>query len=159
VAAAALPPTGPLRVLEIGAGTGGTTAGLLAALGDRASEYWFTDVSPTLVNEARGHLAATRFESFDVEAPPGRQGIPEGGFDLVVAANVLHATRDLAAALQNAAEALAPDGRLLLLESIGQGEAPSGWIDLVFGLTPGWWRFADHDLRPDYPLLSRDGRI
>ena len=48
-AVAAAPPTGPLRVLEIGAGTGGTTQAVLAALDPARTEYWFTDISPTLV--------------------------------------------------------------------------------------------------------------
>ena len=28
------------------------------------------------------------------------------------------------------------------------------WIDLTFGMTDGWWRFTDRELRRDYPLLS-----
>src|SRR5262249_55550301 len=31
---------------------------------------------------------------------------------------------------------------------------PARWIDMVFGLTDGWWRFSDTDLRPMYPLLT-----
>src|SRR5690606_14516092 len=31
------------------------------------------------------------------------------------------------------------------------------WIDITFGLTDGWWRFIDADLRPDYPLLGQQG--
>jgi acyl carrier protein len=27
-------------------------------------------------------------------------------------------------------------------------------LDLIFGLTEGWWKFADLELRPQYPLLS-----
>ena len=38
---------------------------------------------------------------------------------------------------------------LLLLEAVRR----SNWSDLVFGLTPGWWRFADTALRPAHPLL------
>jgi NADPH:quinone reductase-like Zn-dependent oxidoreductase/acyl carrier protein len=34
-------------------------------------------------------------------------------------------------------------------------EKAQSWVDLVFGLTEGWWRFHDFDLRPDYPLLTR----
>ena len=30
------------------------------------------------------------------------------------------------------------------------------WFNLTVGLTDGWWRFADRDLRTDYPTLSRD---
>ena len=38
-----------------------------------------------------------------------------------------------------------------------EGAGGQGWIDLVFGLTEGWWRFADREVRPDYPLPSRAG--
>src|SRR5262249_25769723 len=38
---------------------------------------------------------------------------------------------------------------LLLLE----GTAPVRFVDLIFGLTDGWWRFTDHDLRPSHPLI------
>ena len=32
---------------------------------------------------------------------------------------------------------------------------PQLWTETVFGLTSGWWRFTDRDLRPDQPLLQR----
>ena len=32
--------------------------------------------------------------------------------------------------------------------------APRRWTDVTFGFTEGWWRYADTDLRPDYPLIS-----
>jgi myxalamid-type polyketide synthase MxaB len=63
---------------------------------------------------------------------------------------VLHATADLAQSLQHLHELLAPGGQLILLELT----AKQRWLDLTFGLTEGWWRFADTQLRPDYPLLS-----
>ena len=28
-------------------------------------------------------------------------------------------------------------------------------VDLIFGLTEGWWKFSDHELRPSHPLLGR----
>ena len=46
-----------------------------------------------------------------------------------------------------------PGGLLVLLEVV----KPARWIDLVFGLTEGWWRFSDQALRPSYPLLTFDG--
>jgi NAD(P)-dependent dehydrogenase (short-subunit alcohol dehydrogenase family)/acyl carrier protein len=30
------------------------------------------------------------------------------------------------------------------------------WLDLIFGLTDGWWRFGDVQLRPRHALLSQD---
>jgi len=35
-----------------------------------------------------------------------------------------------------------------------EGISRQRWVDLIFGLTEGWWKFADHGLRPSYPLLS-----
>src|SRR6185312_802397 len=98
---------------------------------------------------------------FDLERPPAGQDVPAGAFDLVMAANVLHATADLGATLDHLLETLAPQGRLLLLETAPPGHKtePAGWIDLVFGLTEGWWRFTDKTLRPDYPLLELDGWV
>ncbi len=29
------------------------------------------------------------------------------------------------------------------------------WIDLTFGLTDGWWKFTDKDIRSSYPLLNQ----
>ncbi|WP_456303956.1 SDR family NAD(P)-dependent oxidoreductase [Falsiroseomonas stagni] len=159
LAEAAAPPTGRLRVLEIGAGTGATAAAVLAALDPDRVEYWFTDIGRSLVERARGRIPAQRFAVLDIEDDPLAQGLPAAGFDLVIAANVLHATRDLEAALRHVARVLAPDGRLLLLETDPEGlpgdPTPGGWVDLVFGLTEGWWRFADPALRHDHPLLSR----
>ncbi|HWL69852.1 MAG TPA: SDR family NAD(P)-dependent oxidoreductase, partial [Geminicoccus sp.] len=143
-------PAGRLRVLEIGAGTGGTTAAILEALGPERIDYWFTDVSRSFLEQATSRFPGMEARLLDIERPLAGQDIPEGQFDLVVAANVLHATADLRQALRHAASALRPGGSLVLLESTTQG----GWIDLVFGLTEGWWRFADHDLRHTYPLLT-----
>ncbi|MFZ1428331.1 MAG: methyltransferase, partial [Geminicoccaceae bacterium] len=148
-AAFAAPPAGRIRVLEVGAGTGGTTAAVLQALGPERVDYWFTDVSPAFLDTARHRFPGVETRLLDIERPLAAQDVPEGTFDLVLAANVLHATADLGTALDHAAAALRPGGALVLLESTTQG----GWIDLVFGLTEGWWRFADHALRPDYPLL------
>jgi acyl transferase domain-containing protein/SAM-dependent methyltransferase len=155
MAALASPARG-LRILEIGAGTGGSTRAILKALPETGIEYWFTDVSPLLVDRAKdefGMRSGIRFATLDVERPLGAQGLPAGGFDIVIASNVLHATRHLDETLRNVATALKPGGALLMIE----GVRPLRWVDLTFGLTEGWWRFTDTDRRPDYPLLSAEG--
>ncbi len=78
-------------------------------------------------------------------------GFAADQYDLVIAANVLHATSDLRQALRHVRRLLAPDGVLCLLEVT----KPDRGVDLTFGTTNGWWRFNDLDLR-DYPLLSAD---
>src|SRR5690606_26714133 len=73
-----------------------------------------------------------------------------GRFDVIVATNVLHATADLARTLANVRALLNPGGMLLLLE----GTSPRYWLDVTFGLTEGWWTFADSPVRERYPLLA-----
>ncbi|MEO0867219.1 MAG: SDR family NAD(P)-dependent oxidoreductase [Cyanobacteria bacterium J06642_11] len=144
----------PLRILEIGAGTGGTTAELLPLLADLGPSvsYVFTDISPRFTAAAEERFREFSFVDYallDIEKAPADQGFT-ADFDIVIAANVLHATADMQQTLRHVNELLAAGGQLILLE----GTEPVGWIDLIFGLTPGWWRFTDMDLRPKHPLLS-----
>jgi NADPH:quinone reductase-like Zn-dependent oxidoreductase/SAM-dependent methyltransferase len=152
-AAAALPPHRRLRVLEIGAGTGGTTAAALERLSPERTDYVFSDVSAGFLAPARDRLAGYSFVDYrvlDIERDPLAQGFRAHDFDVVVAANVLHATADLRQVLARVRQLLAPSGLLLLLE----GTVPQRWVDVTFGLLPGWWKFADAALRPAHPLLS-----
>lgn len=145
-----------VRVLEIGAGTGGTTSAIVSRLPLEGIEYVFTDVSPWFTARARerfGHLPFMTYAVLDVERDPAAQGFQAAQFDVVVAANVLHATRDLRRTLENVRSLLTPGGLLVLLEGTNRVR----WVDLIFGLTDGWWRFADTDLRPEYPLLTIAG--
>jgi acyl transferase domain-containing protein/SAM-dependent methyltransferase/acyl carrier protein len=149
---AACPPGRKLRVLEVGAGTGSTTSAVIAALPRRMFEYWFTDVSPAFLSATRTRFqdSGMEFRVLDIEKDPARQGFPNNTFDLVIAANVIHATRSIIESIDHIKRLLAPAGLLLLVE----GTKPLPLLDLTFGLTDGWWRFTDRDLRPDYPLLS-----
>ncbi len=150
-----VPADGPVRILEIGAGSGATTAAVLPHLpGDRAV-YTFTDLSPLFLEKARAAFHDTnfmRYQILDIGKDPQAQGFAERSFDIVLAANVFHATGDLRQTVENARKLLAPGGLLVLLEGIRK----ESWVDLTFGLTEGWWQFKDAGLRPDYPLLSRD---
>ncbi|MGY2063249.1 hypothetical protein ACW9HQ_50865, partial [Nocardia gipuzkoensis] len=86
----------------------------------------------------------------DVEHDIAEQGFDPHYFDIVVAANVLHATENLRVTLGNVEQLLTSHGLMLIVEETN----PPHWVDLTFGMTDGWWRFADHDLRPHYPLMS-----
>jgi microcystin synthetase protein McyG len=50
----------------------------------------------------------------DIEGDPDLQGFAPHTFDVVVAANVLHATADLATSLGHVKRLLAPHGMLVL---------------------------------------------
>jgi len=153
MAIAGLPNDRRLRVLEIGAGTGGTTGYVLPVLQAGSVEYTFTDLSPLFLEQAarrfEGH-PCLRTALLDIERDPLEQGFEPSGFDVVIAANVLHATADVGAALRHVRQLMAPGGLLFLLE----GVQPARWVDLTFGMTEGWWRFSDHQRRPDHPLVS-----
>lgn len=90
-----------LRILEIGAGTGGTTATVLPALqsayGERMySSYTYTDVSsgffPAAKERFKGH-AAVEYAVLDISKDPLEQGFEPESFDFIVACNVSHPQR------------------------------------------------------------------
>jgi amino acid adenylation domain-containing protein len=139
------------RVIEIGAGTAAASAAVLDRLPSDA-DYLLTDVSPAFSAAAVQRLRDDRVRAgtLDIERDPRQQGMAAPAFDVVVAANVLHATADLRTALANCRRLLAPGGVLVLLELARH----SPWLDLVFGLLDGWWRFADQELRSTSPLLE-----
>lgn len=141
----------PLRVLEIGAGTGGTTHYLLPLLG-RSADYDYTDISPAFFANAREKFSdhpGIRFRVLDIERDPAAQGFERHSYDLVIASNVLHATRDLEQTLSHVEQLLTRSGMLLLVEGVRR----CAWLDLTFGLLEGWWRFADA-VREDHALLE-----
>ncbi|MGE2817967.1 SDR family NAD(P)-dependent oxidoreductase [Mycobacterium heidelbergense] len=141
-----------LRILEVGAGTGGLTASLLPVLPAQRCQYVFTDVSAAFLATAQERFRDYDFVEYrvlDLEHELPVEEFGWGCFDLVVAADVVHATADVKRSLLRLHDVLAPGGALLLLEA-----APdSPWLDLTFGLTAGWWAARDVRLRPDGPLL------
>ena len=147
-----------LSILEIGAGTGGTTTHILEQIPADALDYCFTDIGPALVARARQRFCdqeGMTFEVLDIEAELDAQGFGDREFDCIIAANVFHATADLSAVLSQTHKLLRADGLLVLIE----GTRPQAWIDVTFGLTDGWWRFTDHGLRADHPLLGTQAWI
>ncbi len=150
--ARSLPPSQKVRVLEVGAGTGGTTAALLPVLPPDRTDYTFTDMSEFFFARAEQRFAAypfVRYGLLNLEEAPEAQGYARHSYDLVVGANVFHATQDLDRALQHAWSLLAPGGVLLLYETTHH---PS-WFEVSIGLIEGWSRFQDA-WREGNPLLA-----
>ncbi|MGW1286266.1 amino acid adenylation domain-containing protein [Streptomyces sp. NPDC002586] len=107
----------PLRILEIGAGVGGTTAPVLASLGGCRAEYTFTDVSRFFLDEAAQRWPEVNVALFDLNEDPQKQGMAPGSFDVVLCANVLHNAQDIPAALDRLHGLLAPGGTLAAIDS------------------------------------------
>ncbi|KLJ11109.1 hypothetical protein EMPG_09776 [Blastomyces silverae] len=147
-----------LRILEIGAGTGAATAELLKDLLDSNgsplfSNYTFTDISSGFFVAAKERFNGVQnfhYQTLDISRDPKEQGFDEDGkYDLVLATNVLHATKSLNETLINVRQLLRPDGRLLLQEL----DSSSKWINYICGLLPGWW-LGEEDNRPNEPYVK-----
>ncbi|CAH0022093.1 unnamed protein product [Clonostachys rhizophaga] len=114
-----------LKVIEVGAGTGSTTQRILDMLTTKTSygytaqysHYEFTDISPAFLSMAKEKFGAypnMNFSLFNVENVAGEQGYEPHSYDVVVAANVLHATKSLDATLRAVRSLLKrPNGPLL----------------------------------------------
>lgn len=137
----------PLRILEVGAGFGGTTTRLAEVI--QASgipvEYTFTDIGPTLVKDAKSKFSKygwMNFQTFSLENP-----VPESlkeKYDIVVGTNCVHATTNKANSTRRLRDLLRRDGFIVLSEVTQIID----WYDVVFGLLDGWWLAND----ADYPL-------
>ena len=144
-----------IRVLEVGAGTGATATYLLPKFDPHRTSYTFTDVSNAFLARAKEKFREHAFVDYrllDIGRDPVEQGFEPHSFDLIVASHVLHATPDLRRTLANVSSLLASEGLLVLLEST----QPRRFLDITFGLTEGWWGFADTDVRPSSVLVSSD---
>ena len=142
-----------LRILEIGGGTGSMTTYLLPHLDPEHTDYHFTDIGAAFLSRAEERFRDYPFMHYatlDIERDPMAQGFDPNGYDLIIAANVLHATQDTQTTLRHVHDLLAPNGSLVMVEVT----TTQPWIDLVFGLTDGWWRFTDTDLRHEHSRCS-----
>jgi len=153
-AAQHLPEGRGLRILEIGGGTAGLAAHVLPQLERGLHSYTFSDVSAGFFPGAMQKLAnfpEVECKIFDIEKPGTEQGFEAGSFDFVIGTNVVHAVRDVRSSLGHLRDLLAPGGSLLFMDTA----TPQLWTETVFGLTAGWWRLTDRDLRPHQPLMER----
>jgi polyketide synthase PksN len=149
-----------LRILEVGAGTGGTSAMVFEALApyrELIKQYTYTDISKAFLIHAEESYGKANpyldYQLFNVEQVVETQGIALGHYDVVIATNVLHATRNIHSTLRNVKATLKPGGVLLMNEI----NSNSVYSHLTFGLTEGWWLAEDDHLRiPGCPGLSEE---
>ncbi|KFZ17687.1 hypothetical protein V501_01603 [Pseudogymnoascus sp. VKM F-4519 (FW-2642)] len=149
-----------LRILEIGAGTGGLTSQVLSSLTSPEGEqmfatYTYTDISSGFFAPAKIRFSAYKnitFAVLDITKDATQQGFRAGDYDLIIASNVLHATPSLAQTFENVRKLMHPQGKLFLEE----GLPTTNFIGLIFGILPGWW-LGENDGRFGGPRLSPHG--
>jgi demethylmenaquinone methyltransferase/2-methoxy-6-polyprenyl-1,4-benzoquinol methylase len=109
-----LPPTGPIRAIDLGAGDGAFAEALLAKLGSRL-RLTLLDPSPAMLRAAENRLGPGRaaWVTGDLQSST----LPQAWFDLVTAAHLLEHLPDPVAALAQIARLLRPGGTLILVVS------------------------------------------
>jgi acyl transferase domain-containing protein/acyl carrier protein/SAM-dependent methyltransferase len=146
----------PIRILEVGAGTGGTTTRLVDALTAAGVDYQytFTDISVMIVSQARerfGNRPWINFHSFDLEKEIGDEF--RNRFDIVIGTNCVHATKDRVRSCQRLRDILTDNGLLILSEVTRVID----WYDICFGLLEGWWYASngtEYPLQPSHVWLE-----
>ncbi|PYH67688.1 type I polyketide synthase [Aspergillus vadensis CBS 113365] len=148
-----------MKILEIGAGTGGATLPVLEALGGQNgtspmfSNYTFTDISSGFFEKAQVKLKSwapfMTYARLNIEEDPFSQGFVEGYYDVIIASNVLHATRCLETTLGNVKKMLKPSGKLVLSEITN----PLLRATMIVGSLEGWW-VGEEDGRKWGPVLT-----
>lgn len=143
-----------VKIVEIGAGTGGTTRSILDTIGSAYSSYTYTDISTGFFENAaekfRDQSSKIAFKVLDIEKDAIEQGFPEQSYDIIIAANVLHATRKLTETMQHVRSLLKPGGFLIMMEITGPKILRTQFI---MGGLPGWWLGADEG-RTLSPVIS-----
>ncbi len=106
----------PVRILELGAGTGGTTDDVLAGLTGLPVDYHFTDVSQFFLRGAQerfGDHPQLRYGIVDLNADLPRQD----RCDIVLAANVIHNALHIGEMLGRLHGVIRPGGALVFIET------------------------------------------
>jgi 3-oxoacyl-(acyl-carrier-protein) synthase/SAM-dependent methyltransferase len=150
-------PNTRVRILEVGAGTGGTSAAVFRKLEpyrEAIEQYCYTDVSKAFFFHAEQNYVASNpyvvCRRLDIEQPIEDQGIDVGSYDVVISTNALHATKDVRKTLRHVKAALRKDGFAIISEMCERTLA----THVTFGLLDGWWLFEDAELRiPGCPGL------
>ncbi|KAK2834879.1 hypothetical protein FQN49_006825 [Arthroderma sp. PD_2] len=143
-----------MKILEIGAGTGSATHAVLDRIGRSYHSFTFSDISAGFFEDAQAtlmdHNDRLIYKVLDIEQDPMKQGFEEHSYDLIIAANVLHATRYLESTMTNVRRLLKPGGYLAALEVTNK----DGMRDtFIMGGFEGWW-LGESDGRAWGPMLS-----
>lgn len=148
-----------IKILEIGAGTGGTSAPVFKAISKYKEHlvYTYTDISMAFIHYGRQQFEAqnpyVEFKVLNVENDIKSQNYTPGDYDIIIATNVLHATKNIRNTLRNMKDLLKTNGWAVINEITHVQHVAT----MTFGLLDGWWLYEDEENRmKGSPLLKRE---
>ncbi len=158
----------PLRILEVGAGTGSASEILLQLLAERGllprvERYLITEPNAYFRRCSQRKLAgrypnlALEWAPLDLDLPWNTQGLTSGEFDLVYAVNVMHISKNLLFSLNEARSALAADGWLVIGECVRPYDNQPIYPELMFQILDSFTNVqTDPEVRPNPGFLTAE---
>lgn len=149
-------PEKPFRILEVGAGVGGTTDYIINRIKEFSNvSYTFTDLSDVFLNEARKRYEDCEFVEyglFDINKHPRAQGMELHKFDLIIGANVFHDAHNIDLVIDNMQLLLANEGKIMIIEATVNTAAQMITAGFLEGLTA----YEDDRVETDLPAYSEE---
>lgn len=127
-----------VKILEVGAGVGGTSLDVVPKLAGTNSEYNFTDLSPFFLNNAKEKMKNfnwVNYGIFDINVDVMEQQFEPMSMDVILAANVLHNAENIHEVLKNLKRLLKPNGRMVILEETRESYTLLTSMEFKDGLT------------------------
>ncbi len=113
----------PVRVLEVGAGTGKTSKNVLKTLTENNVdyEYYFTDVAKSFLAQAKTTLKeypGVKYLRYDMNEEFSTQGLIQNEFDIVLAVGVLENAKNIPKTMNSIKNLVSANGWFLFTEPI-----------------------------------------
>ncbi|RAT94226.1 edeine biosynthesis hybrid PKS-NRPS EdeI [Brevibacillus sp. Leaf182] len=144
----------PVRILELGGGSSSLTRMLLPKIEKQDVTYLFTDGAQSSLAEAEKEFQEVypfvQFRPFNMELAPAEQGFDLHAYDVIIANNAIHRTKDVRASLSILHQLLAEQGVLFAIELVKNRST----ANVIGGLAADWWQHEDTDLRPQNRLMD-----
>ncbi|QSZ27539.1 AMP-binding protein [Aceticella autotrophica] len=147
---------GRIKILEVGAGTGGTSDSVLKAINvikNKKITYTYTDLSTFFTDEAKRIFDRYNFINYglyNIDEEPQSQGYNLEEYDIIIAANVLHDAKNIYKTMNNLKSLLKPNGVVIILEAIENTRLQMVSVAFIDGFSC----YNDFRSEKNEPLLS-----
>ena len=141
-----------VKILELGAGIGGTSTHVLETLKEKDVTYVYTDISDFFLDYAQEKFPYEflEYRVLDLDESLQEQGCTYADFDIVLICNALHDAKDIPKTLGYIREVLKRDGHLVVLETVQNKRMQK----VSFGLLEGLVETEDFRKDLDGPMLD-----